>query len=126
MGETPITETFAIKTSHYVIGAMGLVAALSWDGTIKSLIHRAIPLPQDEATAQLLYSIIVTVGLILLIWILPDTTSELPAETRHHIQMNELKKHRKDFDSELANAKQQIVILNSELSKLQYARISVN
>jgi hypothetical protein len=79
-------DTFSIKTSHYIIGAVALTTALSWNGAIREAINKGFPAPKDEVFMGLLYAIIITIVLILLIEYLPDTTNELPKSTKEKIQ----------------------------------------
>lgn len=67
-----------IKSSHYFIGAVALVTALSWNSLVKNGINKYFPIPRDELAAEFIYAITITMILIFLIWLLPDTTSELP------------------------------------------------
>jgi hypothetical protein len=112
-------DLFHIKTSHYVIAGMSLVAALSWNDTIKTVIGQQFPRPSDEASASILYSIVITVLLILLIYCLPDTKSELPAETRHKLNMTELDIYKQELRKELVTARHQIVHLQNQVNRLQ-------
>lgn len=62
---------FGGKVGHYMISATGIVAALSWNQTMKEIIKSNFPQPKTEVTMNIIYSIMVTILLILLIWILP-------------------------------------------------------
>jgi hypothetical protein len=79
-------DAFQIKTSHYIIGAVALVTALSWNSGIRSIIDKCFPLPNDEIMAGIIYAIVMTIFLILLIEYLPNTTSELPKGTQEKIK----------------------------------------
>lgn len=76
-----LPTAFTIKTSHYIIAGMSLVAALSWNEAIKHFIKSIYVLPNDVTLGNLLYAIIITVVLIIVIYLLPDTKSELPIDT---------------------------------------------
>lgn len=78
---------FSIKTSHYIITGFGLVSALSWNTTIKDAVHTIIPAERDKLIANIIYSIIITLVLILIIHILPDTSMELPIEVREKMKI---------------------------------------
>ena len=82
---TQIPQAFKIKTSHYAIAGLSLVVALSWNDAIKSGIKKIYPVPQDQLSAGFLYAIIITLVLILVIWMLPDTKSEHPHDTQKKI-----------------------------------------
>jgi hypothetical protein len=78
-------EILQIKTSHYIIGAVALVVALSWNSSIKAAINKYFPVPDDELMANFVYAFLITCFLVLLIIWLPNTTSELPAGTQEKI-----------------------------------------
>ena len=84
-----LPNTFAIKTSHYIIGGFSLVVALAWNSSIRQAIERKFPLPDDSVKASLIYALCVTLMLILIIYFLPDTKSELPDSTQKLIQQEE-------------------------------------
>jgi hypothetical protein len=83
------TSPFEIKTSHYIIGAVALTAALSWNSAIRESINKCFPLPKEEIVANFVYAVIITIFLILLIEYLPNTTSELPKSTQEKIKTAE-------------------------------------
>lgn len=112
-------DLFSIKTSHYVIAGMSLVAALSWNETIKAVIGKQFLKPSDEISANVIYSIIITLLLILLIYYLPDTKSELPAETRHKLNMTEMNIYKKQIRRELTARDQRITLLQGQINYLQ-------
>lgn len=68
-------DMFGGKVGHYIISATGIVAALSWNTTMKDLIKASFPQPKSEIRRNVVYSILVTFLLILLIWILPTPSS---------------------------------------------------
>jgi hypothetical protein len=82
------TESFKIRSSHYIIGGLSLVAALGWNEAIKKYIAK-IYSPTDSAHAALLYAIIITLFLIVIVSVLPDTVTLLPKETQEKIQTME-------------------------------------
>lgn len=82
-------DDFTIKTSHYVIGAVALVTAISWNNFVKESLHACFPIPKDNLTAQFIYAVITIILLVLVIWLLPDTTRELPSETRERIKQQQ-------------------------------------
>ena len=77
-----IPKTFQVKTSHYLIGGLSLVAALSWNDTIKKAINTVYPVERDQVSANIIYSLVITMLLIFIIYLLPDTTTELPDKTQ--------------------------------------------
>ena len=89
---------FTIKTSHYLIAGMSLATALSWNEAIKQGIHNTYAIPKDTVRATIVYSIVMTILLILIIWMLPDTKSELPLDTQHRLHMEEVSKHRSEME----------------------------
>lgn len=92
---------FTVKTTHYFISAIGLVTALSWNTTVKEAIKNYFPTPDGEIKASIIYSLVMTMILILLIWVLPDTKSELPSNTRAKIEFSEKEKERKILDAQI-------------------------
>jgi hypothetical protein len=122
----PVLSAFGIKTTHYILGAIALVVAISWSETIKSIINKYFPLPNTQMLANIMYSFIITLLLVSLIHILPDTTIELPNETKEKIEkakneeakivlnkkIKELEEHYKNIETE-----------NKELKKLIYDRL---
>ncbi len=65
------------KTSHYIITAFALVTSLSWNSTIQQSINKWFPLTTDEIYVKIIYSLFLTLLLILLIKYLPSTTAEI-------------------------------------------------
>lgn len=61
------------QTSHYMIAAVGVVAALAWKELVQHLFDRLFP-KMRYSIALLLQAIILTVILMILIQILPDTS----------------------------------------------------
>lgn len=90
-------KQLGIKTSHYIISAMGIVVGLSWNDTIKDTIREYFPLGRDEIRAKILYSVILTGILLLLVSLLPNTKSELPAETKIKVERQELESTKKEL-----------------------------
>lgn len=93
-GPEDAASVFTIKTSHYLIAGFSLVVALSWNKSIENSIHSTFPLQADSLKASVLYSVIITMVLILVIWFLPDTKSELPLDTQHRLHRAEIAEHR--------------------------------
>ena len=75
-----------VKASHYIIAGVGIVAAMSWNTTIKNMIDTLYPMPDQHLIAAFVYSLTITMFLILLIYILPDTTTELPKHVKTYIK----------------------------------------
>jgi hypothetical protein len=86
-------SAFEIKTSHYILGAVALTAALSWNSAIREAINKSFPIPKDEIFAGFIYAVIITVMLIVLIEYLPSTTSELPSGVKEKIRDAEFKEN---------------------------------
>jgi hypothetical protein len=70
-------DQLGTKTSHYIISAVALTTALSWNGTIRQGIDSYFPQPESEILAGVIYALIMTMFLILLVHYLPDTSSEI-------------------------------------------------
>lgn len=80
-----ILNVLGVKTSHYIIGGVALVTALSWNETIKKIISTCIP-TSNQIIASVIYSVIITFILVLLIIFLPNTESELPPPTKEKLR----------------------------------------
>jgi septation ring formation regulator EzrA len=50
----------------YIMAALGLVAGLSWNETIKSLIEYLFPAQQNTLMAKFSYSVIITIVVVVL------------------------------------------------------------
>jgi tetrahydromethanopterin S-methyltransferase subunit D len=66
-----------IKASHYIIGAFTLITAMSYRGAIEGFIDEYFPDQSDAVSAKFIYAIILTVILMILIHMLPETTEEM-------------------------------------------------
>jgi|GEM_PF-6301215 len=86
MSSDPVLDVLSIKTSHYILGGVALVTALSWNETTKKIINKCIPAPNDQVYVSVIYSIVVTLILVMLIFVLPGTESEMPDKTRSKIE----------------------------------------
>ena len=53
------------KISFYILSGLGVVAALSWNETIQSLIN-LIPIQRNGIIAKVIYSIIITIFLVIM------------------------------------------------------------
>lgn len=76
----------SIKSTYYILGGVSFVAALSWSNSIKDFLEEAFPRPESKVHANFIYSIIITVILVLLIYLMPDTEVEMPKRTRKKIK----------------------------------------
>lgn len=54
------------KTLGYILAALGFVAGLSWNETIKALIEYFFPLNKNSLFAKLVYSIFITFVVVFL------------------------------------------------------------
>jgi len=68
-------DMFSGKVGHYIISATGIITALSWNNTMKEIVKANFPQPEAEIKRNIVYSLIITLLLILLIWILPTPAS---------------------------------------------------
>ena len=48
------------KTVGYILAALGLVAGLSWNDTIKAFIEHFFPLEENTLVAKIIYSLFIT------------------------------------------------------------------
>lgn len=53
------------KTLGYILAALGLVAGLSWNDTIKAFIEYIFPMAQNTLVAKLVYSVLITIVVVL-------------------------------------------------------------
>jgi len=86
-----IFDAISVKTSHYIIGAIGLVAAFSWNDAIKGGLSYIFP-DQHLFLAKIVNALIITIFLIIIIHFLPDTRTELPIDTQKKI-------HERDYET---------------------------
>lgn len=70
-------KQFGTKATHYVIGAVALTTALSWNSAIRQGIDTYFPQPNSEIIMGIVYALIMTMFLLLLIHYLPDTSTEI-------------------------------------------------
>ena len=85
---------FTVKTSHYLIAGMSLATALSWNEAIRRTIDNTYPMPSNNVQAVIIYSLVMTLLLVLIIWLLPDTKAELPLDVQHRLHQAEIAQHR--------------------------------
>jgi len=110
-----VSNLVTVKTSHYIITACSMVAALSWNDTLGGILKEKYP----THSSKILYSLIITLVVILLILFMPDTRSEFPVETRHKINMIELENYKKDIRRGLSTAEEHIGMLQRQIDYLQ-------
>jgi len=111
------TNLFTIKTSHYLIAGMSLSAALAWNTTIKQIIEKEFPRPGDSVRANIIFSVTMTLLIVLMVCCLPDTKSELPAEVRHKINLTEMELYKQQMRVELKLANAKIMSLQRQIAK---------
>jgi len=80
-----IIPKFSVKTAHYILAGFGVVTAISWNNTIKETVEIIAPTPKGKMIMNIIYSLIITLMLIILIHILPETKNELPIDTQQKI-----------------------------------------
>jgi len=117
-------NVMGVKTSHYIIAATGLVTALSWNTAIKGAIEAVYELESDELKANFIYAIVMTCLLVILIWLLPDTKSELPSATRRKLEQAQLIAQKEELLREIEKNKNQMNELKQQIAsfetKMQY------
>ena len=79
-------DEFKVRASHYIIGGLSLVTALSWNEAIKANINKVYPMQRDSTSALLIYAIIMTMFVILIVYMLPDTFDMLPDNVKTKIE----------------------------------------
>ena len=118
-GAKDAVSVFGIKTSHYIIAATGLVTALSWNTAIREGIKNVFPMDKDTLRANFIYAVIMTLILVLLIWLLPDTKSELPSATRRRLEQAQLEAQKDLLKQEIDAGQQEIKQLQQRISELE-------
>jgi uncharacterized BrkB/YihY/UPF0761 family membrane protein len=113
-----IPGALTIKTSHYVIGALSLVTALSWNESINEAIKKVYTVPKDVIWANFLYSVIITVILICVIYMLPNTTKELPPNTQAAITHSENVETIKNMKDKVDNLQAQNHIMTFKINQV--------
>jgi len=53
------------RTLGYILAALGLVAGLSWNETITAFIQYIFPMAQNTLIAKLIYSVLITLVVVL-------------------------------------------------------------
>ena len=119
---TQMPTAFKVKTSHYVIAGLSLVAALGWNDAIKAGIKKVYPVPQEQVSAGFLYAIIITLVLIFVIWMLPDTKSELPQETQTKIKEAETAEKIQNLEQEVTKLKEEKFRQIGNIERMQILR----
>lgn len=114
-GAVDVVNTIGIKSSHYIIAASGLVAALSWNTAIKEGIKSVYDLESDEVKANFIYAIVITCFMVILIWLLPDTKSELPSSTRRKIEQVQLETQQQELVGEIGKNKKEMEMLRHKI-----------
>lgn len=61
-----IKEQVREKTLGYILAALGLVAGLSWNETMKATIEYLFPLNKNSLLAKFIYSTLVTILIVIL------------------------------------------------------------
>ena len=107
-----IPSALKVKTSHYIIGGLSLVAALTWNDAIKAGVQRVYPMEGDQVGSLILAAAMITFVVILAVYMLPDTKSELPAETKQKIA-----------EDTIIEANEKIDQLSEKVDQLQQERL---
>ena len=102
-----IPAAFKIKTSHYIIASLSLVTALSWNEAMKQTIKSVYTVPNDLIWGNIVYAVMITFILIIVIYMLPDTKAELPADTQAKIRQEETTERIQNMQSQFAILKAQ-------------------
>lgn len=102
----PFINEFGIKTSYYILAAASTTVALSWNESIRGIIESNFP---KNAVAPIIYSLCLTLFLIILVRILPDVKNELPESTQkkiinthaEHLKSQHVEHHSNDFKTRI-------------------------
>ena len=115
-GGKNIPGAFVIKSSHYIIGGFALAAAITWNTSIREAIKQKFPVAEDNVKANMIFAIVTTLILVLLIYILPNTKSELPDSTRDKITAEE---ERYALRKKIIEEEKRIVNLETQLLNMK-------
>jgi uncharacterized BrkB/YihY/UPF0761 family membrane protein len=110
-----VPDALTIKTSHYAIGALSFVAALSWNESITQAIKKMYEVPEDYIWMKFVYSIVITMVLILVIYLLPDTTTELPIDTQAAVNHSKTIETIKGMRTYVDTLQKQNVVLSAKV-----------
>jgi len=110
-----ISTAFKIKTSHYIIAGVSLVVALSWNDAVKAIIKNVYILPKDVIWGSILYALTITALLVLIIYLLPDTKSELPIDTQVKITHAETLQSLRQMELQVSSLRSQNEFLMSRI-----------
>lgn len=89
-----VISEISVKSSHYIIGAVGVIAGLTWRDALSASLDRLLP-SNDAIVAKIINAVIITVLLIIMIILLPDTKNNLPTETQVVINDKKIQNHKK-------------------------------
>ncbi|MEK7673185.1 MAG: DUF5654 family protein [Patescibacteria group bacterium] len=65
-GSKKLQKELRSRTLGYILTALGLVAGLAWNDTIKAIIEEYFPTDSGSIKAQLIYAILVTVVVVII------------------------------------------------------------
>lgn len=88
-GGKNVPGAFMVKSSHYFITGFALATAITWNTSVREAINQKFPIPEDNVRANFIFAVVITLVLVLVIYILPDTKAELPDDTKKKIEMEE-------------------------------------
>jgi len=71
-----VGKEFRQKMISYILAAFGLVAALAWNDTIKSLIEHLFPLEKNNILIKFIYALIITFVIVIISISLAKFSSE--------------------------------------------------
>lgn len=63
-GKTLKTE-FRLRTVGFILGGLGVIAALAWNDAVKALIEYFLPLERDSLLAKFVYAIVISVVVVV-------------------------------------------------------------
>lgn len=103
-----LVDNMTVKTSHYLIGAVGLVAALSWKEAIKKVFTIYFP-SESNLLALFINAFVTTFLLIIVINILPDTKPELPKKIQKAMDREAQKKKIEQLENNIRRLNNRII-----------------
>ena len=85
-----IPKALTVKTSHYIISAMSLVTAFAWNDAVKASISKFYMQPAGQISASFVYALVLTIITVFVIYLLPNTKSELPDSAQQKVEVSEM------------------------------------
>jgi len=103
---TKATNKLIIKSTHYFLASIAIVAALAYNDAMKETIAVYFPKHDtQEIWVKFVYALVITIVLVFLLICLPETKSELPQDVQtklNDIAIENNNKKIKELEAKLA------------------------